>query len=341
MPLELVNRLLSFDRLYREIVKVENCVGVRVRPKWVGELACQVLGVCHCAEHDGLNVQAHVPEKDLKEVKRLIHGCNKGEPVRTLTLPDSAVERSREIDVDLKGFRFLADDEQLRPPRLTRIGLVQNAIVLPTDASMNDQRKRIHDRIGEIAQVAGSCGVNILCLQEAFHMPFAFCTREKEWCELAETIVEGPSVKLCQRLASAYGMVIVCPILERDSVHCDILWNTAVVIDETGKVMGYHRKVWCVLYGAIYAGCLYVCQCLHTMHLDATKCWRFRATTSWSIAMHHNAVDQCFLCCRIIFQESVISMKVHIIWRARLGILYLKQALAKLQSTFAMEDIIR
>lgn len=35
-------------------------------------------------------------------------------------------------------------------------------------------------------------------------------------------------------------MVIVSPILERDE-H-DVIWNTAVVIDNFGKVIGKHRK---------------------------------------------------------------------------------------------------
>lgn len=36
-------------------------------------------------------------------------------------------------------------------------------------------------------------------------------------------------------------MVIISSILERDDVS-DIIWNTAVVIDNNGRVMGKHRK---------------------------------------------------------------------------------------------------
>lgn len=38
-------------------------------------------------------------------------------------------------------------------------------------------------------------------------------------------------------------MVIVSPILERDTAHHDIIWNTAVVIGHTGNIIGKHRKV--------------------------------------------------------------------------------------------------
>ena len=37
-------------------------------------------------------------------------------------------------------------------------------------------------------------------------------------------------------------MVILCPILERDAVHQDILANTTVVISNSGKIMGKSRK---------------------------------------------------------------------------------------------------
>ncbi len=43
-------------------------------------------------------------------------------------------------------------------------------------------------------------------------------------------------------MAKKYNMVIVSPILERDSVHFDTVWNTAVIIDNHGSVLGIHRK---------------------------------------------------------------------------------------------------
>ena len=37
-------------------------------------------------------------------------------------------------------------------------------------------------------------------------------------------------------------MVIISPILERDEDNGDIIWNTCVVISNSGKVIGKHRK---------------------------------------------------------------------------------------------------
>jgi len=73
-------------------------------------------------------------------------------------------------------------------------------------------------------------------------MPFAFATREKHWLEFAEDAAEGPSFKLLSPIARKHNMVIVSPILERDMAHGRTIWNTAVVISNTGSVIGKHRK---------------------------------------------------------------------------------------------------
>lgn len=48
--------------------------------------------------------------------------------------------------------------------------------------------------------------------------------------------------RLFFQLARKHGMVVVSPILERDSAHGDVLWNTAVVISSSGAVLGKTRK---------------------------------------------------------------------------------------------------
>ena len=42
--------------------------------------------------------------------------------------------------------------------------------------------------------------------------------------------------------ATKYNMVVISPILERDEAHNDVLWNTAVVISNSGRVLGKSRK---------------------------------------------------------------------------------------------------
>lgn len=74
-------------------------------------------------------------------------------------------------------------------------------------------------------------------------MPFAFCTREKyPWCEFAEDAVTGVTTQFLSMLAKKYNMVIISPILERDFTDGDTLWNTCVVINTDGTILGKHRK---------------------------------------------------------------------------------------------------
>ncbi|PNX81466.1 beta-ureidopropionase-like protein [Trifolium pratense] len=177
----------------------------------------------------------------LQEVNRLLTGLNCGKGLETITLPESATTLSIEHDFDLQAFCFHADKEVLREPRVVRVGLIQNSIALPTTAHFVDQKNAIFAKLKPIIDAAGSSGVNILCLQEFWMMPYGFCTREKKWCEFAEPI-DGESTKFLQSFALKYNMVIISPILEREMNHGEVIWNTAVVIGNHGNIIGIHRK---------------------------------------------------------------------------------------------------
>ncbi|XP_027517505.1 beta-ureidopropionase isoform X1 [Corapipo altera] len=198
-------------------------------------------------------LERHIPPGELAEVKRILYGRE----ARKLNLPSAAWSAAQERDFELQGYGFEAAPEQLRRPRIVRVGLVQNKIPLPTDTPVAVQVAALHRRIEEIVEVAAMCGVNIVCFQEAWTMPFAFCTREKlPWTEFAESAEDGPTTKFCQevcvylieelcssvQLAKKHNMVVVSPILERDEIHGGILWNTAVVISNSGAVLGKSRK---------------------------------------------------------------------------------------------------
>lgn len=47
--------------------------------------------------------------------------------------------------------------------------------------------------------------------------------------------------QLCHQLAKKHNMVVISPILEREELH-STLWNTAVVISNSGNVLGKSRK---------------------------------------------------------------------------------------------------
>ncbi|XP_048583190.1 beta-ureidopropionase [Nematostella vectensis] len=193
------------------------------------------------AEFESLNktLEKNLPAEDLKEVKRILYG----NPVSDLSLPAAAVSMAAELDFELAGYKIDAAAEELRQPRLVRIGAVQNKIVEPTNMPIAKQKEGLHNRMKDIVKAAALSKVNVICFQECWTMPFAFCTREKQpWTEFAESAEDGPTVRLCQEWAKQYNMVIVSPILERDHTHQEILWNTAVIISNTGEVIGKTRK---------------------------------------------------------------------------------------------------
>uniref|UniRef100_A0A4W2FXR8 Beta-ureidopropionase 1 n=1 Tax=Bos indicus x Bos taurus TaxID=30522 RepID=A0A4W2FXR8_BOBOX len=184
-------------------------------------------------------LEKHLPLAELQEVKRLLYG----KETRKLDLPGAALEAASRGDFELQGYAFEAAAEQQRRPRTVRVGLVQNRTPLPADTPVVKQVTALHRRMEAVVEVAAMCGVNIICFQEAWTMPFAFCTREKlPWTEFAESAEDGPTIKFCQELARKHGMVVVSPVLERDSDHGDVLWNTAVVVASSGAVLGKTRK---------------------------------------------------------------------------------------------------
>ncbi|XP_009768970.1 beta-ureidopropionase isoform X1 [Nicotiana tabacum] len=186
-------------------------------------------------------LQASLSPQLFQEVSRILLGLNCGKKVEPIALPQPVKSLSSEHDFDLQAFSFSADRESLRGPRIVRVGLIQNSISLPTTAPFLDQRRAIFKKLTPIIDAAGSSGVNVLCLQEAWTMPFAFCTREKKWCEFAEPI-DGESTQFLQEFARKYNMVIVSSILERDVYHGETLWNTALIIGNHGNIIGKHRK---------------------------------------------------------------------------------------------------
>lgn len=181
-----------------------------------------------------------IPDAGMRdEAKRILFG----NPVEKLAVVPAAAEQAAAKNFEVQAYKIPCPAEQTRSARIVRVGLIQNQIVLPTDAPVLAQLEALHARIGDIITAAAAMGVNVLCMQEAWTMPFAFCTREKyPWLEFAESAEHGRTTRFLSALAARHDMVIVSPILERDDVHQDIIANTAVVINADGKYLGKHRK---------------------------------------------------------------------------------------------------
>jgi len=179
-----------------------------------------------------------LPEADQAEAFRILYGNMPEE----LPISDDAAALAQQHDFDVAAYRFASTPEQRRPARIVRVGVAQMQIIEPTDVPLEQQFQALCRRTEQLIHAAGAMGCNVLGLQEAWTMPFAFCTREKHpWLEFAEP-VDGPSTQFLAGLARRYNMVIVSPILERDEVHGGTIHNTAVVIGNRGNIIGKHRK---------------------------------------------------------------------------------------------------
>ena len=62
-----------------------------------------------------------------------LHDC------RSLEVPASAQKIADEKEFDIKMYRIGAAAEQVRPPRLVRVAVVQNGIVRPTTDPVKEQ----------------------------------------------------------------------------------------------------------------------------------------------------------------------------------------------------------
>lgn len=89
------------------------------------------------------------------------------------------------------------------------------------------------------AREAASQGAQVICFQELFYGPYFGITQDPEYYKYAETI-PGPTVDRFAALAAELNLVIVLPIYEEDQPG--VLYNTAVVIDADGTVLGRYRK---------------------------------------------------------------------------------------------------
>ena len=62
----------------------------------------------------------YLPEKEREEVRRILFGAK----AQSLELPESAKAIAKKLDFDLVGYKINAQKEELRHPRIVRIGAV-------------------------------------------------------------------------------------------------------------------------------------------------------------------------------------------------------------------------
>jgi len=111
------------------------------------------------------------------------------------------------------------------------IGLVQTSL-------SDDIRSNMENTITKIREAAGK-GAKIICLQELYRTKYFPTDEKKDVTKLAETI-PGDTTSTLSDLAKELQVVIIAPIFEVDGGKH---YNTAVVIDSDGKILGSYRKM--------------------------------------------------------------------------------------------------
>jgi len=115
--------------------------------------------------------------------------------------------------------------------RVVRVGLIQAKWEGNVEATIQKHERMIDEAADE--------GVQILCLQELFYGPYFPAEQDAKWYDFAEP-VPGPITNRMQRKAEQHGMVLIVPVYEREMVG--VYYNTSVVIDTDGKILGKYRK---------------------------------------------------------------------------------------------------
>lgn len=136
--------------------------------------------------------------------------------------------------------------------RLIRCALVQ----APTAFPMPRRRSELSSLAGRLAELrrqslerhvllletAARLGARLAALGELFATPFFPVDPDPLWWTLAEDALEGPTVRAMRLAARKLGLVIVAPIFEADKLSAK-RFNTAVVVDAGGEVLGCYRKL--------------------------------------------------------------------------------------------------
>jgi len=96
---------------------------------------------------------------------------------------------------------------------------------------------------------AAAQGAQIACLQEIFFGPYFCAEQDPKWFATAEP-ADGPTVEAMRAVARRHSMVLVVPIFEK--AFEGVFYNTAVVIDADGTVLGRYRKTHIPQVGPIF-----------------------------------------------------------------------------------------
>jgi beta-ureidopropionase len=118
----------------------------------------------------------------------------------------------------------------------TDVTTIRAAISQTTWTGDKESMIRKHEAF---ARDAAEQGAKVICFQELFYGPYFGITEDKKYYSYAEP-ADGPTVQRFVAHARELGLVMILPIYEEDQPG--VYYNTAVVVDADGTVLGKYRK---------------------------------------------------------------------------------------------------
>ena len=117
-------------------------------------------------------------------------------------------------------------------PKLVTIAAIQTRAQQNPDANLSHAVERVRQ--------AAQRGAQVICLPELYRTPYFPQDEHKDVRRLAETI-PGESTEAFRRIAAELGVVLIVPLFEKSrGGRC---YNSAVVINEKGKLLRTYRKL--------------------------------------------------------------------------------------------------
>ena len=113
-----------------------------------------------------------------------------------------------------------------------RVALIQTSVSTDLEANLTKTIRRIRE--------AARKGARVICLQELFRTRYFPVEEKVDASHFAET-VPGQSTTVLSALAKELELVIIVPIFEAS--NDGRYFNTAVVIDADGTILGIYRKL--------------------------------------------------------------------------------------------------
>ena len=113
-----------------------------------------------------------------------------------------------------------------------KVGLIQMSMSDNLDDNLKKALKMIKKAVKK--------GANIVCLPELFNAPY-FPIEENAQAEKYAQSIPSATSEILSSVAKRYGIIIVAgSVYEKDN---DKFYNTCVVFDETGVILGKYRKM--------------------------------------------------------------------------------------------------